>query len=67
MHDITGHGPTYQELLAERTGEQACTPEQQAGPDARVCATCGQRTIHQHVQDWCMACNDRRAAAESEE
>ena len=61
MQELTGSGPTYQELLAER-GPDGCTPEQQAGPDARVCATCGRRAIHQHVTDWCMACNTKREA-----
>ncbi len=59
MQDITGHGPTYQELLAER-GPNGCTPEQQAGPDALVCATCGRKTIHQICTDWCMACGCKR-------
>ena len=66
MQDITGVGPTYQELLAAR-GPTGCTPEQQAGPDARVCATCGRRAIHQVCTDWCMACNAQRATKEPDD
>ena len=52
----------YQLLVKTRDASgHTCTPEQQAGPDAGICATCGRRTIHQHVRDWCMACNERRA------
>lgn len=41
----------YERLVRERS----CTPEQQAGPDAGVCAVCGQVTSHQHTGE-CMAC-----------
>lgn len=51
--------------LADERGPTGCTPEQQAGPDARVCATCGRRTIHQICTDWCMACNAPRETKES--
>ena len=50
----------YTRLLAERNPHR-CTPEQQAGPDAGYCKTCGRKTIHQYVRDWCMACNDTRS------
>ena len=42
----------YHELIAERKATP-CTPEQQAGPDATICATCGQRTAHQFTGE-CM-------------
>lgn len=61
MSDITGTGPTYHELLAER-GPDGCTPEEQAGFHALVCAECKRRTIHQVCTDWCMACKAKRAA-----
>ena len=37
----------YRKLIAERTGDRACTPEQQAGEDALWCPECGRRTWHQ--------------------
>lgn len=41
----------YRKLIAERE----CTPEEQAGPDARECFFCRRVAVHQlaHV---CMAC-----------
>jgi ribosomal protein L37E len=45
----------YQDLIKERTGEKACTPEQQAGQDATVCKKCGRKTVHQYVKV-CMNC-----------
>jgi hypothetical protein len=46
----------YTELLFQRH-TAVCTPEQQAGPDARVCEVCGRRTRHQ-ITGECMACGD---------
>ena len=40
-----GNVDRYHELL--RT--EACTPEQQAGPDALWCPECGRRTWHQYA------------------
>ena len=37
----------YRKLLAERVGEDACTPEEQAGPDAGVCPKCKRQCLHQ--------------------
>ena len=59
---LTGadHTTDYRRLIAERVGALACTPEQQAGPDATKCAACGHvrgsRTAHQHTGE-CMACH----------
>lgn len=45
----------YRRLLSERVGDLACSPEQQAGPDATVCAVCGFTTCHQ-ITGECMCC-----------
>ena len=45
----------YIELIEQRTGDLACTPEEQAGPDATECPGCKRRTCHQ-VTGECMAC-----------
>lgn len=44
----------YQRLMDERKGKP-CTPEQQAGPDATLCAKCQRMTRHQ-ICGVCMAC-----------
>lgn len=49
--DAGGNIEIYKYLLDERT----CTPEQQAGPDARRCPVCERNTVHQHA-GVCMAC-----------
>ena len=41
--DVAGR---YAELIEARKDNQ-CTPEQQAGPDARECPRCSRKTIHQ--------------------
>ena len=51
---------TYEELVKINN----CTPEQQAGPDAGICSTCGRKTIHQYARDWCMACDCQREERE---
>ncbi len=38
----------YNRLLKEREGNP-CTPEEQAGPDARECPACKRMTLHQHT------------------
>jgi hypothetical protein len=43
------------ELYLEYVRTRQCTPEEQAGEDARVCALCGRRTVHQLTGE-CMAC-----------
>lgn len=55
-----GDDCAYRRLLQSRN----CTPEEQAGENALTCATCGRRTIHQHVRDWCMACNAQRTSTD---
>jgi len=44
---------TYSELVAERN----CTPEEQAGIDARQCYFCKRMTVHQHC-GICMYCTE---------
>lgn len=39
----------YEELIKKRK----CTPEQQAGIDAKVCPKCKRKCLHQHTGD-CM-------------
>lgn len=43
----------YARLVQERNG--ACTPEQQAGQEARKCLECQRWTVHQHAHV-CMVC-----------
>lgn len=45
----------YKELLAERK-DDPCTPEEQAGDDAKLCPKCNRLTIHQYAKV-CMICN----------
>ena len=48
----------YQRILKERDAAgKACTPEEQAGPDATKCRRCDGMTVHQHA-GVCMACGD---------
>lgn len=44
----------YRRLLNDRVGDKACTPEQQAGPDGKLCMRCGGYTLHQYTGE-CMA------------
>lgn len=47
----------YARLIDERRAHP-CTPEEQAGPEAKVCPHCGTRTVHQYT-DECMQCHAR--------
>ena len=47
MARYTGDTEEYARLLAERDKTGGCTPEQQAGPDARECPNCHRMTLHQ--------------------
>lgn len=44
----------YSDLVAERA-ENPCTPEEQAGDDAKVCQKCERKAIHQYAKV-CCAC-----------
>lgn len=56
----------YSRLIAERSGERACTPEQQAGRDARTCPECHRTALHQFC-GICMACGYDPGACGREE
>ena len=60
--DAGGNPDEYHRLLAERD----CTPEQQAGPEAKKCPECGRIALHQHVGD-CMACDYEKPRPAREE
>jgi len=46
------HAARYAELIEERKANP-CTPEEQAGEDAKWCPDCGRMTLHQHTGE-CM-------------
>jgi len=50
--DARGDLAMYEKLLDTRL---PCTPEEQAGPDAKRCPACGRMTLHQH----CGKCMNR--------
>ena len=47
----TSVAAAYSELADEK---HPCTPEEQAGPGAKICVCCGRKTLHQHAGE-CMA------------
>jgi hypothetical protein len=55
--DADGDPEKYESFLRIRAGGPnglpECTPEEQAGEDAKLCPNCGRQTIHQHCGD-CM-------------
>lgn len=54
--DASGIKSKYNELLEQREREKnTCSPEDQAGPNAKLCPTCKRKTCHQlyHI---CMSC-----------
>ena len=54
--DARRTGVRYSDLIRDReTAGIICTPEQQAGEDAKPCAMCGRKTMHQYC-GVCMAC-----------
>jgi hypothetical protein len=54
----------YWRLLGERL-EHPCTPEQQAGPGALECPTCGRKTLHQYTREPMCGCDSPKAGGES--
>jgi hypothetical protein len=48
--DAGGDADRYAALIKER---HPCTPQEQAGPDAKWCPDCGEMTLHQHTGE-CM-------------
>ena len=51
---IKAQAEHYADLVAERA-ESPCTPEEQAGHDAKDCPKCERKTIHQYAKV-CCAC-----------
>jgi hypothetical protein len=49
------HAARYAELITARKANP-CTPEEQAGPDARRCPFCGRMTLHQHTGEAMCGC-----------
>lgn len=45
----------YVRLLRERR-DHPCSPEEQAGPNARECPWCGRMTLHQHTGEPMCGC-----------
>jgi hypothetical protein len=45
----------YRRLMDERS-PHPCTPEQQAGPEARECPVCHRRTLHQYTREPMCGC-----------
>ncbi len=52
--DAGGSFETYQQLIDERKNNP-CTPEKQAGVDAKMCERCERKTVHQYCK-LCMVC-----------
>lgn len=50
-----GDAPHEYALLLVLRMANPCTPEQQAGPDARPCADCGGRRVRHQITGECMA------------
>jgi hypothetical protein len=65
MYRLRGVGVSYRDLVDERRGAAACTPEEQAGSDATVCEHCGRGAVHQHVRI-CVACGWQAPLVQSE-
>ena len=68
--DMTGDQPLrYLELVKDRdkTGH-ACTPEQQAGPEAGFCPSCKRWTLHQWTER-CMVdgCAERGSSGKTDQ
>lgn len=53
--DSTAQGIPYHRLLLMRK-DQPCSPEEQAGHDAKVCPRCQRRTIHQYTDEPMCGC-----------
>lgn len=59
--DAYGDPERYRELLELRK-DDPCSPEAQAGPDAKKCPKCDRWAIHQYA-GVCMACDYSTARA----
>lgn len=64
--DAHGDPDLYGELIAMRSGELQCTPEQQAGGvEATICGYCGRKAVHM-ICMVCMACGEEGSVARGE-
>jgi hypothetical protein len=54
--DSQGYLVPYSQLLKERAGDHACTPEQQAGESATQCPSCKRMTLHQYTGEPMCGC-----------
>jgi hypothetical protein len=54
LNDVLDISDEYHRLLKERK-DNPCTPEEQAGPEAKECPACSKKTCHQYTGE-CMCC-----------
>ena len=54
--DAGGDSNRYRELLRARDKTGRCTPEEEAGPNAKECPLCHRRTKHQHTGQLMCGC-----------
>jgi hypothetical protein len=55
---MTSKAEEYTKLITQRDKEgKTCTPEEQAGPEATICAICNRKTVHQYARI-CMNCGE---------
>lgn len=54
--DAGGSSSAYQHLIEIRGLMNPCTPEQQAGIDAKQCPTCKRFTLHQYTREPMCGC-----------
>lgn len=60
------HAEDYATLLRARTERgEACSPEDQAGPDATECQACQRVTVHQYAKV-CTICGWRKTSDEKQ-
>lgn len=52
--DSGGDPDLYRDLIEQRK-DNPCSPEDQAGEDAKLCPMCGRKAVHVHCHV-CMAC-----------
>ena len=53
-----GSGRSQTEVYSELVKQRDCTPEEQAGMDAKKCKICKRTAVHQMI-NVCMACGAR--------
>jgi len=54
---MKGKPEHYYDLIEERK-DNPCTPEEQAGHDAKMCPKCNRKTVHQYAK-MCVICNSK--------